>query len=196
MWCPTCGDEFREGVTHCPDDGAELVSDEAVPRASEPAKVEVPDGYALLTAEWEGPADEFVEWLDDEGIQVIAVTDHQSEKVNLYVPGDDLATATRLLDEYHDEDDDEEYEEVEIEFDVDDLSGRSQELLADGDLDTFGMLTDGPEEEILALADRLEDASVPVLVVDVVSEGDDAVCELHVPERCRDQALTLVEPAG
>src|SRR3989442_9162175 len=77
MWCPSCGDEFREGVTHCPDCGVELVSDEVVPRATEPHRQEIPKGYDLLVANWEGPGGEFIEWLDDESITVLTVASHE-----------------------------------------------------------------------------------------------------------------------
>src|SRR2546423_11487237 len=101
MWCPSCGDEFREGVTRCPDCGLELVSDEAVPRASEPHHQEIPEGYALLAEGWEGPSDEFVEWLDDEGIPVMKVPAQHPDTVDLYVPRSDLPRAEDLLADYH-----------------------------------------------------------------------------------------------
>src|SRR5438034_3282499 len=108
MWCPVCGDEFRAGVTHCPDDGAELVSDEAVPRAPEHAK-EAPEGYAQIAAGWEGPIDEFRDWLDDEGIPVIPIQDGATW--SLYVPAGDAKRAQELLNDFYDED---EYEEVDV----------------------------------------------------------------------------------
>ena len=187
MWCPSCGDEFREGATHCPDCGVELVSDEVVLRPAEAPRREIPEGYDPLSGTWEGPPDEFVEWLDDEGIPVLSSPDEDG-RVQLYVPHSQLARAELLLAEYHDEDDD--YEEVEVEFELDDLSARSRELLADGDLEAFAMLADGTEEEMLDLADRLEEAGVPVLVVD--GGPDEDVVEVHVPDRCRENAEKLL----
>ena len=186
VWCPNCGEEFSEGVTVCPDCGVETMTAEVIPGpAAAPAHVEVPDGYSLLAGEWEGSTSEFVEWLDDEGIPVLTVAQPDGS-MKLYVPQGDRARADELLQEYHDDD----YEEVEVEFDEDDLSARSRELLEEGDLDQFGMLDDGPEEEMLELADRLEEAGVPVLVVDV--EGEEGMCEVHVPDRCRPQATEIV----
>lgn len=187
MWCPSCGDEFRPGVLRCPDCGVELVSDEAVPRAPEAPRPEVPDGYSLLAANWDSSASEFIEWLDDEGIPVLSIHSRDAATAELYVPAADLSRAEELLEEYYDEDED--YEEVEIEFDVEDLSGRSRSLLRDGDLDTFSMLVDGSEDEVLDLADKLEEAGMPVLVVD----ADQGRCEIHVPDRCRAKALELAQ---
>ena len=187
MWCPSCGDEFREGVTRCPDCGVELVSDESFPCASEPVRPGPPEGYALLQGNWEGRPTEFIEWLDDEGIPVIPLASRRPDAFDLYVPRSHLSRAEQLLEEYYSD----EYEEVEVEFDEDDLSARSRELLMDGDLDSFEMLTDGDEADMLELADRLEEAGIPVLVVDV--ETEEGVCEIHVPDRCREGAARLVE---
>jgi len=184
MRCPSCGDEFREGVTRCPDCGVELVSDEVVPRAPEVSRPEIPEDYSLLAANWEGSAGEFIEWLDDDGIPVLAVPTHDAGTVALYVPQPDLARAEQLLEEFHEE---EEFEDVEIEFELDDLSERTRGLLRDGDLDTFGIVTEGGAEDMDALADRLEQEEIPVLVVEV----DEDLFEIHVPERCREKANAL-----
>jgi hypothetical protein len=38
MWCPSCGDEFREGFTHCPDCDVALVAQ----RPARPARRRLP----------------------------------------------------------------------------------------------------------------------------------------------------------
>jgi hypothetical protein len=190
VWCPNCSEQFSEGVTHCPDCGVETMTAEAVPAEGEATQSPVPEGYALLEANWVGPPGEFVEWLDDEGIPVLTMPYGDGAGSRLYVPEADLTRAEELLQEFHEDD----YEEVEIEFDENDLSVRSRELLAEGDLDSFAMLDDGPEEVMLDLADRLEEAGIPVLVVDV--DEDEDLCEVHVPDRHRVQAEQMagVEP--
>src|SRR5438874_10604741 len=104
VWCPNCGEEFSEGVTVCPDCGVDTVSAEVAPGAAQPAHVEVPDGYGLLAAEWEGSTDDFVEWLDDEGIPVLTLTSPEGAH-KLYVPRSDLVRADALLQEFHEEED-------------------------------------------------------------------------------------------
>lgn len=185
VWCPSCGEEFTEGVARCPDCGVEVVSAEAVPGSHEPHHTVIPEGYALLAGNWEGSPEEFIEWLDDEDIPVIPVHDEDNAPTKLYVPRSQLEEAEALLDEFHEED---EFEEVDVPFEEEDLSPRSRQLLQDGDLDTFSMLADGDEQEVLGLADRLEEAGIPVLVVDV----EEGLCEVHVPERAQEQAEGLL----
>ena len=184
MWCPSCGDEFREGVVRCPDCGLELVSDEVVPRATEPAKPEIPDGYELLEGNLDASAQDFIEWIDEEGIQSVLVA-REPETMEVWVPKESMPRAQELLAEYHED----EFEELAIEFEPEDLSVRSQELLQEGDLDTFSSLVAGREEDILQLADRLEEAGIPVLVVEIEDVDE---WEIHIPDRCTSAAEPLL----
>ena len=107
MFCPNCGDEFREGITTCPDCDVSLVEElpeESPPRLSVVDTTHDPDRLAMLVETLESAQVPYVveagtalSLLDDDSAPELSFP--ESWQARLWIPGNFAARAAELIAE-------------------------------------------------------------------------------------------------
>lgn len=94
-WCPNCKTEYKEGVTHCSDCHAELVTD-----YNEVLKLDATETLVTVDAGSTGFAQRLCNFLEHSGI-ICALDDSQEETIGILVRPKDLNKAKRCFKAFY-----------------------------------------------------------------------------------------------
>lgn len=164
MWCPNCKMEYRPGITHCADCGAELVED-------------LEPWVDVCEIRGEQPVEEMIEFLRYSGIEEVEKEQREdSAGFRIMVKNKDAKKAEKLVHGYLlGKEEEKEIQKKEADESIETESSPEQEDGEGEDL-TDGQASDGKEEERSLFDEEVEEETMDLLYTnegkEFVSRGE------------------------